>query len=98
MPSHPIPPSLPHRRTLEARTCARCPIHNISSNHVQVVGNKWDAYIGLVSTDYTEIEALDMLELRRYCCRRMLMTHVDLIEKLLKYKVDTDEGLDGAAA
>ena len=56
-----------------------------------MVGNKWEAYIGLVSTDYTEIEALDMLELRRYCCRRMLMTHVDLIEKLLKYKVETQE-------
>lgn len=30
-------------------------------------------------------EALDELKLNRYCCRRMLLTHVDLIEKLLKY-------------
>ena len=27
-------------------------------------------------------DALDALHLRRYCCRRMLLTHVDLIEKL----------------
>jgi DNA-directed RNA polymerase I, II, and III subunit RPABC5 len=30
-------------------------------------------------------EALDQLGLTRYCCRRMLLTHVDLIEKLLEY-------------
>jgi DNA-directed RNA polymerase subunit N (RpoN/RPB10) len=30
-------------------------------------------------------EALDALGLRRYCCRRMLLTHVDLVQKLLNY-------------
>lgn len=29
-------------------------------------------------------DAMDQLGLNRYCCRRMLMTHVDLIEKLLR--------------
>lgn len=29
-------------------------------------------------------DAMDQLGCRRYCCRRMLMTHVDLIEKLLR--------------
>ncbi len=33
----------------------------------------------------THSEALDELGLTRYCCRRMILTHVDLIEKLLKY-------------
>lgn len=28
---------------------------------------------------------MDELGLNRYCCRRMVLTHVDLIEKLLRY-------------
>lgn len=30
-------------------------------------------------------DALTELGLKRYCCRRMVLTHVDLIEKLLQY-------------
>lgn len=33
-------------------------------------------------------DAMDQLGCRRYCCRRMIMTHVDLIEKLLRYEVN----------
>lgn len=29
--------------------------------------------------------ALDKVGLKRYCCRRMVLTHVDLISKLLNY-------------
>lgn len=29
--------------------------------------------------------AMDELGLKRYCCRRMVLTHVDLIDKLLAY-------------
>lgn len=37
------------------------------------------------SLTLTSSDALDSLQLKRYCCRRMVLTHVDLIEKLLHY-------------
>ncbi|KAI9029343.1 DNA-directed RNA polymerase, subunit N/Rpb10 [Hyaloraphidium curvatum] len=61
----------------------------------KVLGDKWEAYLEYIATDVykddptvdgsSEGRALDRLGLTRYCCRRMILTHVDLIEKLLHY-------------
>jgi len=50
----------------------------------KVIGNKWNSYLEL-KDKYDEKIALDKLKLNRYCCRRMLLTHVELIDKLLNY-------------
>jgi DNA-directed RNA polymerase subunit N (RpoN/RPB10) len=39
-------------------------------------------------------DALDAIGLQRYCCRRMILTHVDLIEKLLKYVPGEERAAD----
>lgn len=49
----------------------------------KVIGNKWDIYCEY-KNEMTEKEALDKLQLNRYCCRRMLLTHVDLYDNLNK--------------
>ncbi|KAJ7510376.1 8 kDa subunit-domain-containing protein, partial [Mycena galericulata] len=36
----------------------------------KVIGDKWNAYLDLLSRDISEGEALDELQLKRYCCRR----------------------------
>jgi len=50
----------------------------------KVIGNKWEKYQQLI-TEYEEKDVLDMLGMNRYCCRRMLLTHIELINKLLNY-------------
>ncbi|KAJ1430938.1 DNA-directed RNA polymerase, subunit N/Rpb10 [Ochromonadaceae sp. CCMP2298] len=51
----------------------------------KVIGNKYDWYLDMRHQDVSARAALDKLGLKRYCCRRMVLTHVDLIDKLLNY-------------
>jgi DNA-directed RNA polymerase I, II, and III subunit RPABC5 len=44
----------------------------------KVIGNKWEKYLSLIKENNTEKEAMDKLGLNRYCCRVMVLTHVDI--------------------
>ena len=45
----------------------------------------YEQYIKYLEEGDNDGLAMDKLGCTRYCCRRMLMTHVDLIDKLLQY-------------
>lgn len=47
-------------------------------------GNSYHEISECILTILANSEAMDQVGAKRYCCRRMLMTHVDLIEKLLQ--------------
>ena len=51
----------------------------------KVIGNKWHRYLELLKEKKPMPQIFQELGLNRYCCRRMIISHVDLIEKLLKY-------------
>ena len=51
----------------------------------KVIGGKWAPYQHLLSEGVDMKESLDRLELKKICCRRMMMGHVELIDSLLKY-------------
>ncbi len=42
------------------------------------ISSKWEKYQLLIKQGSTEAEALNEVGLKRYCCRRMFLTHVDI--------------------
>ncbi|CCW70935.1 unnamed protein product [Phytomonas sp. Hart1] len=51
----------------------------------KVIGHIYEQYQALLDEDYTEAEALNKLNLERYCCRRMILSHIDLADDLIPY-------------
>ncbi len=61
-----------------------CPIRCFSCG--QVVADKYDEYCRLINEEKkTPGQALDQLGLKKYCCRRMLLTHTEIIDDIIKY-------------
>lgn len=50
----------------------------------KVIGDKWKPYVERVSKGEKPKDVLDDLGLKRYCCRRMIITHVEIIDEILK--------------
>jgi DNA-directed RNA polymerase subunit N len=51
----------------------------------KVVGNKWVIFQKKQEEGISNEQIFKDLHIKRYCCRRMLLTHVDLIDKILMY-------------
>lgn len=52
----------------------------------QVVADKYDEYKRLITEEKkTEAQALDQLGVKKYCCRRMFLSHVEIVDEIMKY-------------
>ena len=51
----------------------------------KVTGDKWVPYQKMLSEGVPIKDALDKLGLKRICCRRILMTHVDTFDQVMQY-------------
>jgi DNA-directed RNA polymerase subunit N len=50
-----------------------------------VIGDKWEEFARSVEQGDSPREILDRLGVDRYCCRRMLMSHVGVLEEILRF-------------
>ncbi|MCL4339926.1 MAG: DNA-directed RNA polymerase subunit N [Nitrososphaerota archaeon] len=50
-----------------------------------VIGDKYEKFRDLVQGGMKEDEALDKLEIKRYCCRRMVLSNFNVMDQLIPY-------------
>lgn len=52
----------------------------------QVIADKYEEFVKLINEEkLTPEKALDKLGVKKYCCRRMLLSHVETIDEVMKY-------------
>lgn len=52
----------------------------------QIIADKWEEYDKRVNKNHEEAaKVLDDLNVKRYCCRRMLISNVDLIDEIISF-------------
>lgn len=52
----------------------------------KVIGAMYEEYVRLTEQGkMSSKEALDAIHLDRYCCRRMILSHVDLVDEVLGF-------------
>jgi DNA-directed RNA polymerase subunit N len=50
------------------------------------LGHLWEEYSKKVKDGKDPAEVLDSLDIERYCCRRMFLGHVEVMDKIVKYR------------
>ncbi|MDT7861864.1 MAG: DNA-directed RNA polymerase subunit N [Saccharolobus sp.] len=50
-----------------------------------LIADKWEPFIARVNAGEPPGKVLDELGVKKYCCRRMLLSHVDIINEIIHY-------------
>lgn len=51
----------------------------------KLIGDKWEEYTKRVKEGGDAKEILDELGVTRYCCRRVLLSHIEIADDMLKF-------------
>jgi DNA-directed RNA polymerase subunit N len=51
----------------------------------KVIGDRWEEFSRRTKQGEDSGKVLDELGMKRYCCRRMFISHVEVIDELLRY-------------
>ncbi len=52
----------------------------------KLIGDKWEEFTTMIEAGIDPKDALDRLGLERYCCRRMLLSHIEAIDDFILFR------------
>ena len=51
----------------------------------KLIGDKWEEFARRVKGGESPKKVLDDMGLTRYCCRRMLLSHIEIIDEIIEF-------------
>ncbi len=57
----------------------------------KLVGDIWEEFALRIKAGEKAGEVLDSLGIKRYCCRRMLLSHVEIIDEVLRFYEEAEK-------
>lgn len=57
----------------------------------KLIGDQWEEFARRVKAGENAGEVLDSLGIKRYCCRRMLLSHVEIIDEVLRFYEEAEK-------
>lgn len=60
----------------------------------KIIAHLWELYNSHLKSGLSKADALDKVRLSRYCCRRMFLSHVNVVDKLLLFQNSTHTPLE----
>lgn len=57
----------------------------------KLIGDKWEEFTRRVKAGEDPGEVLDGLGVKRYCCRRMLLSHAEILDEVLRFYEEAEK-------
>ncbi|TET25103.1 MAG: DNA-directed RNA polymerase subunit N [Candidatus Bathyarchaeum sp.] len=51
----------------------------------KLISDKWEEFASRVKTGEDSKKVLDSLGITRYCCRRMILSHIEISDSILRF-------------
>ena len=57
----------------------------------KLIGDKWEEFARRIRTGENPSDVLDSLGIKRYCCRRMVLSNVEIIDEILRFYEEAEK-------